>query len=40
VLHRDLFLVHHRALRQVERVRIVARFAAACVAAGVGGAGP
>lgn len=40
VLHRDLFLVHHRALRQVERVRIVARFAAACVAAGVDGAGP
>jgi DNA-binding transcriptional LysR family regulator len=31
VLHRDLYLVYHRALRGVERVRIAARFVAACV---------
>jgi DNA-binding transcriptional LysR family regulator len=31
-LHRDLFLVHHRALRGVERVRLVARFVASCLA--------
>jgi DNA-binding transcriptional LysR family regulator len=32
VLHRDLFLVHHRALRGAERVRLVAAFVADCVA--------
>jgi DNA-binding transcriptional LysR family regulator len=31
VLHRDLFLVYHRALRGAERVRLVARFVASCV---------
>jgi DNA-binding transcriptional LysR family regulator len=31
VLERDLFLVYHRALRNAERVQVVARFAAGCV---------
>ena len=31
VLHREVFLVYHRAMRNVERVRLVARFVAACV---------
>jgi len=31
VLHRDLFLVYHRAQRAVERVRIVARFVVECI---------
>ena len=31
VLHRDLFLVYHRAMRKAERVRLVARFVTACV---------
>ena len=31
LLHRDLFLVYHRALRGAERVRLVARFVTACV---------
>jgi DNA-binding transcriptional LysR family regulator len=30
-LHRDLYLVHHRALRGVERVRIAARFVESCL---------
>ncbi len=30
-LHRDLFLVYHRARRDLERVRIVARFVTECV---------
>ena len=31
VLHRDLFLVYHRAMRSAERLRAVARFVTACV---------
>jgi len=31
VLHRELFLVFHRTLRNLERLRLVARFASECV---------
>jgi len=30
-LHRDLFLVFHRALRNAERLRIVSRFVLECL---------